>query len=615
MDFLIKILSISFLFLIHSTVLLGIDQYGYISDTFNNNIIPINLSSDTLESPISTGGSKPSSIAITPNGLTAYVVNRFSNNVTAIDLTTRTIEAIIDVGTFPRSIAITPNGQTAYVTNNASFNITSINIATNKAETTIDLGVNNKPMGIAITPDGTTAYMGITGIGNLANTIIRLDLATHALVGIPIPVASPLNIAITPDGKKAYVTSLTHTVTPIDLTAHSTQPPIAIGIFPFDLAITSNGETAYVTTQGSNTVTPIDIVTNTLRIPITVSQSPFGQAPLGIAINEGNQKIYVTNFSSSDVTPISLETFMPNMPIPLSNGAPYGFVITPDQAPTASFVARIPSIAEIPTILDASSSTTPVGSISIYEWDFGDGNTERVVTPIIQHVYETSGQYIVTLTVTNSAGTSTMQKFTGQTVRNNGGDSALVSRIIDVGPPIPKVTNVNPNYGLITDHSVVTITGSSFINVMAVKFNDVNASSFQVLSPTTIQATVPTRSTKATVDITVTTHSGTSTVISQGQYIYDSPPASPSNFLGTLKTKNSKRKITYRFKATWDRSPSDDVVLYRIYNNNKIVEEVPATSRLSFITKIQKNSSKGFKIAAVNSHQVESPRVKIKIRK
>ena len=67
-----------------------------------------------------------------------------------------------------------------------------------------------------------------------------------------------------------------------------------------------------------------------------------------------------------------------------------------------------------PTAFDASASTATCGDIAAYRWDYGDGTVETTSTPTASHVYATPGTYAVTLTVTDSAGTSTTKAFTGQ---------------------------------------------------------------------------------------------------------------------------------------------------------------------------------------------------------
>jgi rhodanese-related sulfurtransferase len=80
-----------------------------------------------------------------------------------------------------------------------------------------------------------------------------------------------------------------------------------------------------------------------------------------------------------------------------SAGYPVGIVC----APVASFtwVPSTPKIGELVTF-DASSSTPNGGTISKYEWDFGDG--EYATGQIVTHEYSSLGIYTVTLNVTDS---------------------------------------------------------------------------------------------------------------------------------------------------------------------------------------------------------------------
>lgn len=700
MKFLLNIL-LTLLFLTYSNSSFGADWFGYVANNENNTVVPINLSTNVPGTPISTGGSAPTNIAITPDGLTAYVVNNLSNDVTTINLTNNSIETLIAVGSTPVVVAITHNGVSAYVTNNGSHNLTMIDIATNIATTAIDFGVNNNPFGIAITQDGTTAYIVIQdGLNSLANSVVRFDIESNTLVGSPIPVPNAYNIAITPDGLKAYVTTFVdNSVVPIDITTNLPLTPIPVGLFPFDIAITSTGTTAFVTNQGDSTVTPINIATDTAGTPITVGCTPYG-----IAITPDSQTVYVCNFGTDDVTPIPTSTDIPGINIPMtSGGAPYGIAITPDQAPIASFTA-LPSPVGSPTFFDASASTTLVGTIVLYEWDFGDGNIAAVTTPTFNYTYSTSGTFLVTLTVTNSAGTSAVQTFTGKTISNNGGPSAITSQQVTILSTTPTVTNVSPNFGPVTGGNSVTITGTNFINVTAVNFGTTSALSFIVNSPTSITAIAP-ASAAGIVDITITTAAGTSPTTVNDRYTYQNPvvappavtnvtanvgplaggnsvtitgtnfinviavnfgsapsltfivnsstsitatappgaagtvnitittlagtsaaaasnqytyqnstaPLPPSNFIGAIQKNKFLNKTEYVLKAKWDASPSTNVVFYRIYKKGKVVEEIPATSRLVFKAQLHNGSGKGFFIAAVSSDNLESSHLKIRI--
>lgn len=53
-------------------------------------------------------------------------------------------------------------------------------------------------------------------------------------------------------------------------------------------------------------------------------------------------------------------------------------------------------------LFDAAASVAPTGSVSSYEWNFGDGTTATGVNA--SHIYTEPGYYVVTLTVTDSRG-------------------------------------------------------------------------------------------------------------------------------------------------------------------------------------------------------------------
>jgi hypothetical protein len=76
-----------------------------------------------------------------------------------------------------------------------------------------------------------------------------------------------------------------------------------------------------------------------------------------------------------------------------------------DHAGQAAFTASGLK-ANLPGMFDASTSTAAPGrTIAKYTWDFGDGTSPLVNTlPISQHTFGSSGSYLVTLTITDSAG-------------------------------------------------------------------------------------------------------------------------------------------------------------------------------------------------------------------
>ncbi len=74
----------------------------------------LDLSTGTLGTPIAVG-SEPYSVAITPDGTTAYVADYGSDQIVPVTLATGAVGTPIALGDRPTAIAITPDGHTAYV--------------------------------------------------------------------------------------------------------------------------------------------------------------------------------------------------------------------------------------------------------------------------------------------------------------------------------------------------------------------------------------------------------------------------------------------------------------------------------------------------------------------
>ena len=178
---------------------------AYVSCPLASNVVPIDLSTDTAGSPIAISNGT-FGLAITPNGATLYVANfgafavvngavmQVSDGTTVTPIATATDAAgtQITVGSEPSSVAITPDGKTAYVENAQSHTISPIDIATNTAGSPIAINatsafpLNSQPGQIVITPDGTTAYV----VSN-NSTVVPIATATNTPES-PIPAGQGL---------------------------------------------------------------------------------------------------------------------------------------------------------------------------------------------------------------------------------------------------------------------------------------------------------------------------------------------------------------------------------------------------------------------------------------
>lgn len=405
------------------------DWFAYVcipQPFISKSVTPIDLPSNAPGTPISMTAS-PFGIAITPNARVAYTTFTNTSEVGPVDLTTNTAESpiFLDAGSsIPFHLAITPDGKTAYIGDQGNNQIIPIDVASNSEGIAIPIGAN--PLILAITPDGSRLYVTTT-----SNIIEVIDLPSNTL-GLPIilpPSSNPFGISITPDGTKAYVVLSKNPgeLLPINIPLNTLDPtiPITGSNAPRRFAITPDGIKAHV--LGNSQVFPIDLVSQITGTPI-----PVGSGPDGIAVTPDGKTAYISSFNDNIVTPIDIATQVAGIPIAL-NGACDEIAITPDQAPVAFFTTNTNSVPlGLPVTFDASLSVSPVGTIVSYFWDFGDGQTATVFSPTTTHSYLSPGTYTVTLTVTNSAGTSTKQVFTGRTMHRNGGPNAVTTQVINV---------------------------------------------------------------------------------------------------------------------------------------------------------------------------------------
>ena len=144
-------------------VLAGPARTVYVSSGRGSTVVPVATATNTAGEPIEVGGGPgsgrgPGSIAVTPDGKTAYVVIAgHPGAVVPIATATSTPGPPIEIGNHPDAIAVTPDGRTAYVANINSGTVTPIDTATNTAGEPVEVGV--RPRAIAVTPDGKTAYV------------------------------------------------------------------------------------------------------------------------------------------------------------------------------------------------------------------------------------------------------------------------------------------------------------------------------------------------------------------------------------------------------------------------------------------------------------------------
>jgi YVTN family beta-propeller protein len=418
-------------------------------------LIPISLDSGQLGPAVQiTNGFDDCALAITPDGQAAYVAQNATNTVVAVNLATGANSALITVGEEPTAIAIAPDGRTAYVVTGGpqigGGSIVPIDTVTNTADAPIYAGL--APTAIAIAPDGLTAYV----VDQVSDAVTPINLASRKTESPIYPITSPDDggseldgIGISPDGKTAYVvsarweSSTPNEVVPVNLTTGRAGTPIKLGdpeATPLNITIAPNGLFAYVTeivlrSGPGSAVVPVNLTTGLADAPIYLN-GPKGShvvvEPWAIAVAPDGRTAYVADEGVGWVTPINLMTDTAEAPVRTGYKSE-AVAIMPDQAPVAAFSVQL-GRAGSPSTFDGSASKSSSSPIATYNWDFGDGTGITTPASEVRHTYVKPGQYVITLTVTDEAGTSTTQIFTGQTMSNNGGPQARAERRVAIEP-------------------------------------------------------------------------------------------------------------------------------------------------------------------------------------
>ena len=163
---------------------------------------------------------------------------------------------------------------------------------------------------------------------------------------------------------------------------------------------------------------------------------------------------------------------------------------------------------QVAAVSDAAA-TNPRQLTTSIDWGDKTGFTPGTVsgangtfTVTSIHTYNNAGSFTITITVTDMT--------TRQTSRGSGTATVTMQG--------PAITGINSNSGPAAGGTSVTITGSNFTNATSVSFGTTAAASFTITSDTQITAVSPAGN--GTVDVTVTTPGGTSTISTADQFTY-----------------------------------------------------------------------------------------------
>ena len=306
-----------------------------------------------------------SSIGITPDGTTVFVVNPDAGSVSAIDTAAATKLDELIVGRDPRILAVGPAGQRLYVTSQASATLTILD--THPFSVLTRLHVGPEPYGVVADLTGRLVYVAASG----ADRIDVVDIQLNQVVDtIPVQVR-PKGLALTADGTRLYVTHfLSGTVSVLDLESRSVRTVITTGpesniaqrivlhpttnraYLPHIRSNVSNPHPLFDTTLFP-VVSVIDLTTEqhllTERLELSVVDRPVN-LPFDLAFSSDGQRMHIVYLGSGGMSVIDLTSRQVLAHLEVGDG-PRGLVLTPDDR--TAYVAN--SLSDDVSVIDLST--------------------------------------------------------------------------------------------------------------------------------------------------------------------------------------------------------------------------------------------------------------------
>ncbi|WP_317065036.1 PKD domain-containing protein [Methanoculleus caldifontis] len=167
-------------------------------------------------------------------------------------------------------------------------------------------------------------------------------------------------------------------------------------------------------TYGFNVFTTTGAI-NILTAPVAnFNYAPAeGNGPLTVQFNDtsaGNVTAWLWDFgdgnTSTEASPSHVYTGAGTYTVTLNASNPYGFDVSTAAgavhvlpAPVAEFIYS-PGEGNAPLTVQFTDASN--GNVTVWTWDFGDGNTSTEVSPL--HTYTTAGTYTVSLNASNAYG-------------------------------------------------------------------------------------------------------------------------------------------------------------------------------------------------------------------
>ena len=283
-------------------------EYVYVTNGGSATVSVFDVVNVRLDRVIAVG-QNPVALAASNTRNEVYVVNAGAatglGSVSVINAENNTVAATIPVRKRPAAIALSPDGMLAYVANSGSDNVSVLDVKTRRQ--IAQIGVGDEPVALRVSPDSKTLVVA----NRQGNSVSVIDTATRQIRAIFEGCPGANDVVILPDSSRAFAACSTgHQIMSVALARPGTHPGSAdrlealldVGHGPVQLALKPDGGELFVSNSLSDSISEVVTGTNDVGGAYLMGDEPV----LGL-VSRDNAMLYVANLNSQDVTIYSID--------------------------------------------------------------------------------------------------------------------------------------------------------------------------------------------------------------------------------------------------------------------------------------------------------------------
>jgi 6-phosphogluconolactonase (cycloisomerase 2 family) len=431
------------------------DRSLYATQQFNEGVqwfsMNVETGALTLNGPLTPSGALPAVPGITPNGQQLYVPAYDDDEIHAFSIGSGAPSEIsgspFTAGTNPNAAIPSTSGSALWSADYIGGTVSGFGIGGSGALTPATgspFTATGNPTTIAVSPHNSLLYTPDLSGQAISGFSTSADGGLTPLSGFPLTdLGNPIDAEFSVSGETLFILNYNQSIASYSvnqqtgaLTEIAGSPVNFSGSAPAALAASPDGKFLFAADNGTNTLLSFAIGANGSLTPVD-SISTDGMA-FDAAVSPNSRFVYTSDYTHGTIHGFAIAadgslSELATSPYGDQSGPLFSFAIVPDQGPAAAFNSNISYVSTLN--VDAGASSDTDGSVSTYQWNFGDGSSPVTATsPQSSHTFNRGGTFTVSLVVTDNENCSDQQVGTGQTLACNGSSAARTSQTVTIPP-------------------------------------------------------------------------------------------------------------------------------------------------------------------------------------